>query len=540
MIEESFTPTKDGKCSESDLGMVVTAFPDATQAGMDMFMIGGNAVDAACASALALGVCEPQGSGIGGQSVAIIHMNGRTVAIDGSTKAPSLAHSSSFSNESERKLGYKATTIPSTLAVLGYLNEKYGRLSWRTIVQPALNIASKGYRITELQSFLLKRELKNFLNVPSQSGAKLFLKKGLLPYEPGDLFIQPDLATTLSDIALHGYQTMYTGEIAARIDADMRKHGGLLRLEDFALIPDVIEREPVEGIYRGYSIKSLPPPGSGEILLLILAMMESLPQEVLQEDSPEKYRWMAEILHKAFNDYRQNPRNPNTFHQIEGHEELLRQRAKQLISKIEAGERLLGRTDDVKQGKGETTHISVVDIEGNAVGLTQSLNLVYGAKVATEGLGFLYNNYIEAFQFGHPDHYYNLRPGGIPWPCATPTIVFKNNMPWLVFGSPGSQRIFSSMAQFLTLVIDRKMSIDQAIKHPRIHSEQNGELSMEEERIDPEIIRFLERKGYNIKRRGAFSFYMGAIHAALMRQTGKGFQGAADIRRDWTALGKHK
>lgn len=537
MTENSFLPTKDGKCSKAELGMVVTAFPDATQAGLEMLEMGGNAIDAACAASLALGVCEPQGSGIGGQSVAIVHMEGRTVAIDGSSRAPSLAHSSSFTNELERKLGYKATTIPSTLAVLGYLNERHGRLRWSTIVQPAIHIASNGYRITELQSSLLKRELSNFLSVPTQSGAKFFLKNGKTPYEPWDLFVQPDLANTLLEIANHGFQTIYTGEIAARIDADMRQNGGLLRGEDLALIPDVIEREPVEGTYRGFSFKSLPPPGSGETLMLILAMMESIPRELLHNNTPEKYRLMAEILHHTFIEYRQNPRNPNTFHQIAEHEKLIRQRALQLISSIKAGERQPGETDAAKQGMGETTHISVMDAAGNAVGLTQSLNLVYGAKVATDGLGFLYNNYIEAFQFGHPDHYYNLRPGGIPWPCATPTIVFKQDKPWLVFGSPGSQRIFSSMAQFLSSVIDQQMSIDQAMMHPRIHSEQNGELSIETDRFNSDVIEFLERKGYRIKHRESFSFYMGAIHAVLMRHSGKGFQGVADIRRDGTANG---
>ena len=537
MIEESFSSTKDGKCSKSDLGMVVTAFPDATEAGSKMLEMGGNAVDAACAAALALGVCEPQGSGIGGQSVAILHIDGRTLAIDGSSRAPALAHSSAFLNDSERNLGYRAITIPTTLAVLGYLNEKYGKLSWRNIVQPALDIASTGYRITELQSALLKREHGNFLGIPSQSGAKYFLKKGQLPYETGDLFIQPDLAATLSEIAKHGYHTLYTGSFAAHIDSDMRKNGGLLRLEDLAMIPDVIEREPVEGTYREYSIRSLPPPGSGETLLLILAMLESLPPEILQKDSSEKYPWLAEILHQAFINYRQNPKNPNTFHQEGDHEKLIRQRASHFISKIKSGERLLGNSVGAKQGMGETTHISVIDTKGNAIGITQSLNLVYGAKVATVGLGFLYNNYIEAFQFGKPGHYYNLRPGGIPWPCATPTIVFKKNLPWLVFGSPGSQRIFSSMAQFLSLVIDRHMSIDKAMMHPRIHSEQNGELSLEIERIDPSVITLLEKKGLRIKERESYSFYMGAIHAALKCQTSQGFQGAADIRRDGTAMG---
>jgi gamma-glutamyltranspeptidase/glutathione hydrolase len=539
MTEESFSPTKDGKFTESDSGMVVTAFPAATQAGITMFKLGGNAVDAACAAALALGVCEPQGSGIGGQTVAILHINGQTIAIDGSTKAPSLAHSSQYKTDTERKRGYKAMTIPSTPAVLGYMNEKYGRLKWKTVVQPALKIASSGYQVTELQSSLLRRELENFLKVPNQSGALYMLKDGKEPYEPGELFIQYDLAGTLAEIASQGYQAMYSGKIAAHIDSDMRKHGGLLRLEDLALIPEVIERVPVEGGYRGYAIKSLPPPGSGETLLLILAMMEKLSPEMLRENSPGKYKWMAEILHKAFLDYRSNPRNPNTFGQIPEGEKDIHHRASQLIGEIKSGERLLGRDNGAEQGMGETTHLSVMDKEGNVVGITQSLNLVYGAKVATKGLGFLYNNYIEAFQFGKPGHYYNLRPGGIPWPCATPTIVFKNNMPWIVLGSPGSQRIFSSIAQFLSLIIDRNMSMDKAIEFPRIHSEQNGELSMELERMHPAIVEFLKNKGYKIKKREAYSFYMGAIHAALLCQSKNGFQGAADVRRDGTAMGNY-
>jgi len=537
MIEQSFSPTKDGKFSRSDNGMVVTAFPDATKAGVEMLNMGGNVVDAACAAALAIGVCEPQGSGIGGQSVALIHINGRTIAIDGSSKAPSLAHPYNFLKASERKLDYKAITIPSTLAVMGYLNENYGKLSWETIVQPAINISSRGFRITELQSFLLKRELDNFLKVSSQSGAKYFLKNSKLPFEPGDVFKQPDLSNTLTEIAKQGYLSFYTGEIAALIDADMRQNDGLLRLDDLALIPEVIERKPIEGSYRGYSIKSLPPPGSGETLLLILAMMESLSPEMLQKDSPEKYWWMAEILHKAILNYRKNPRNPNTFHQISGDKDFIKKQALQFISEIWSKENPLINGAGAKQGLGETTHLSAIDKGGNAVGITQSLNLVYGAKVATKDLGFLYNNYIEAFQFGNPEHYYNLRPGGIPWPCATPTIVFKNKLPWLVLGSPGSQRIFSSIAQFITLVIDRNMPIDKAIKHPRIHAEQNGELSMELERFEPDVIKFLIKKGYKIKEREPYSFYMGAVHAALKCQDSKGFQGAADIRRDGVAMG---
>jgi gamma-glutamyltranspeptidase/glutathione hydrolase len=266
-------------------------------------------------------------------------------------------------------------------------------------------------------------------------------------------------------------------------------------------------------------------------------MMESLSPEIMQEETPDKYRWLAEILHKAFLNYRNNPRNPNTYHQIPEKDRDIDLLASQLISEIIAGERLLGNSYGAEQGMGETTHLSAIDKEGNAIGITQSLNLVYGAKVATEGLGFLYNNYIEAFQHGKPGHYYNLRPGGIPWPCATPTIIFKEKDPWIVLGSPGSQRIFSSIAQFLSLIIDQNMSMDKAIAYPRIHSEQNGELSMELEHMDESIVAFLTKKGFRIKEREAYSFYMGAIHAALKCQSKNGFQGAADIRRDGTAMG---
>ena len=157
-IEKSFQITKDHKFSESKKGMVSSAFPEATKAGVEMLKKGGNAIDAACATALALGVCEPQASGIGGQSMGIVHFNGKTICIDGSTRSPSLAIPRKFKNQSERSLGYKATTVPSTVAVMGFLNEKYGNLDWAHILKPAIRIAKKGYRITQLQHDLQQRE----------------------------------------------------------------------------------------------------------------------------------------------------------------------------------------------------------------------------------------------------------------------------------------------------------------------------------------------------------------------------------------------
>ena len=170
-IEGKFCPDPNGKFSVAKNGMIATAFPDATAAGIEMFQKGGNAVDAACAAALALGVCEPQSSGLGGQSSAILHFAGKTITIDGSSRVPSLAHISKF-EKGERSRGYRATTVPTTVAVIGYLNFKYGKLDWREVIQPASRIASEGYRITELQHRLQNRELDNFLKIPTKSGAK--------------------------------------------------------------------------------------------------------------------------------------------------------------------------------------------------------------------------------------------------------------------------------------------------------------------------------------------------------------------------------
>jgi gamma-glutamyltranspeptidase/glutathione hydrolase len=517
--------------------MVAAAFPDATQAGVEMLRRGGNAMDAACAAALALGVCEPQGSGLGGQTVALLHTAGKTVAIDGSSRAPALAHPDRLKRARSRERGYRATTVPSTVAVLAYLNRRYGRLDWDTVLQPAIQIAGGGYRITELQQRLQTNERRNFLAVPSRSGARYFLKDGVAPYDPGDLFVQEDLARTLSRLASEGYEDFYRGEIALRIDADMKRHRGLVRAEDLALIPEVIERAPLTGRYRGLEIRAFPPPGSGHTLLLILALMDRLPPERLTAGTPESYRTIAETIRLGLVDNREHPHNPNPYHQA-GHAEAVPALADRLVARLKDGiSRPAPASARRAGGAGETTHLSAMDDEGNVVGLTQSINLVYGSKAAAEDLGFLYNDYIEAFQYGRPGHYYDLRPGGIPWASAAPTMVFAGDRPWLVVGSPGSQRIFASIAQFLCSVVDGGEPIGEAMAKPRLHCTEDGELMLEAERFGPEVVAHLEASGYRINPQAPFSFFLGAIHAVLKRQTGAGYQGVADVRRDGLADG---
>lgn len=535
-IENSFSQSKDKKSSISKHGMVATAFPNATKAGVEMLRKGGNAIDAACASALALGVCEPQASGLGGQSMVILHHNGKTVALDGSSRAPSLAHSTKYIKKKPRSIGYTATTVPSTPVVIGYLNEHFGTLPWYTIMKPAIRIAKHGYRITKLQHDLQERELKNFFRVKSRSGAKYFLKDGEVPYDEGDLFIQEDLADTLQYISDNGWRTFYHGIIAKKIGADMKRHHGLLREEDLMLIPEPIERTAIRRHYRNVVIETMPPPAAGRTLLLVLMMLNHLPSKFLRSGEPSSYHFVAETFRKAFAHRLQKPFNPHTYTKDQDKIHLSRHFAKQLADSIH---NTMDETLVMSEPEfgAETTHLSVMDDAGNAIGITQSIELAYGAKAAAGGMGFLYNNYMSAFEFENPNHPYFIRPNMIPWTSVSPSFVYHDEKLWMVLGSPGSARIFSTIAHFLSRVIDGGLPMNEAIKRPRFHCSVSGKISLEIDGFKPEIVDHLKNLGYEIDPRERYSFYHGAIHAVMKCQTRDEFHGVAEVRRDGTAEG---
>jgi len=537
-VENSFTVTSDKKSSFAKHGMVASAFPDATKAGVEMLRKGGNAIDAACATALTLGVCEPQASGIGGQSMAVLYINKKPIALDGSSRSPSYANSSHFAKKRSRLIGYRATTVPSTMAVIGHLHERYGRLEWQKIVAPAIRIAKRGYQITSLQHNLQVRELNSFFKVRSKSGAKYFLKDGQIPYEIGDRFVQEDLAETLTTISSNGYRSFYHGQIAKKIDQDMKQNKGLIREEDLAWIPEPIERPTIHRAYRNFIVHTLPPPAAGRTLLLVLMMLNHLPSKFLRSSSPSSYHFVAETFRKAFLHRIQRPFNPHTYHQIQDKLHLQRSFAKQLSQSIDNSiDATLPMEEPEYIGGEDTTHLSVMDDEGNAVGITQSIELAYGSKAAADGLGFLYNNYMSAFEFKNMNHPYYIRPNSIPWTSVSPSLVFHENKLWMVVGSPGSQRIFSAISHFLSRIIDGNLSMSEAIVRPRFHCSISGTLSIEEGGFDENVLQYLSKIGYDIVKKERFSFYHGAIHAVMKCQTKNGFQGVAEVRRDGTADG---
>ncbi len=530
-IESRFQPTNDGKCAEAKNGMIATAFPDATWAGVRIFKKGGNAVDAACAAALALGVCEPQSSGIGGQTMLLISTNNKVLAIDGSSRAPSLAHVSAI-YKGDRSCGYRATTVPSTLATLWYVNKHYGRLPWKTLVEPAISIAEDGYKITPLQHKLQKKEKENFDKVLSQSGKKYFFDNGR-PYEPNAIFCQPELAILLKKIAHKGVEEFYTGDVAKQIDADMRENGGLLRYDDLALTPWPIIRKPLRRRFRNLTIYSMPPPCAGRTLLFTLMMANTINPKHLHNDEISRAQLLVEIFRKALLERSDRPFDPNFYPQVTEKEMLSKKYAHQSVVDITQATQIhmpIRETED--ELSGETTHLSVIGKDGTGVSLTQSIEKVYGSKAAAAGLGFLYNNYMIDYEYKHISHPFYLRPNAVPWATVAPTLIYYGNDIWMAVGSPGSGRVFSSISQFLLHVIDQQQPISEAMMAPRLHCSLGGRVSLEAYRFPSKLIDLFQEKGYRIDKRPNFSFYLGAIHAVLKKQSGSGFQGVADSRRD--------
>jgi len=509
------------RISASRRGMIATAHYLATGAGIEILEEGGNAVDAAVAAAFALGVCEPAASGLGGQTMMMIHLAAerRTFALDGSSRAPNRATVEGLS-ASGRRRGYRATTVPSTPSALDYALRRYGSLPISRILEPAIRLAEEGYPVTDLQHALTRREAKH---LKKYTGASLFLAGGEKPFPVGARFKQPVLASTLRRLAKKGIQDFYTGEIARQIHQDMARQGGFIQLDDLAQIPLPIERRPLTYRYEGSRVFTFPEPGAGRILIGMLHILEKLPERDHDIDRPRGAWILAELIRRANLERQDRPFDPNYFPQVDKKRFLSEDYAKLVARQIRSRIRT----------PGETTHLSVMDRSGNTVGLTQSIEGVYGSRSATGELGFLYNNYMSAFDYEDMTHPYYLRPNAVPWASVAPTIVFRGRHPWLVIGSPGSERIASAIFQVL-LRLEKQPPI-AAVSAPRMHCSIEGKVSLEAPRMRDDIPRYLARRGFTIDAREAYSFYLGCIQLVL--REGKELIGVADVRRDGSAGG---
>ncbi len=504
-----------------------------------MLELGGNAVDAAAAAAFCLGVTEPQASGLGGQSMILLHHspNGKpvTIALDGSSRAPYGIDPNKLPPQ-PLKLGIRSTTVPSTPAALGYLLDNYGTLPLEEVLKPAISAAENGFKISALQRKLISRESEKLTDREVRVN---FFKNGR-PLNAGDTLFQPRLADCLKMLAKNGWKDFYLGSVGEQIIEDMKKRGGLVTRADLSQIPLPVQREALIGDYRSYSLATFPPPGAGRALVQILNTLENMEQEKLVPDSPKCWLLLAMTFRAALVKRERLPVDPALYSQLDHVWGVDKESASYIASHIK---NVLAYLDEDRHPppptSGETTHLSAADSFGNAVGITQSIELVFGAKTVAAGLGFFYNNYMSAFDYKDMMHPYYLVPGGMPYSSVAPTMLFKENGdPYMMLGSPGSERISTTLAQVICRIIDCGQGLAEAVEAPRLHAGSSGKVTIEKRSFRPEVVEPLKRAGFQVSSRGAYSFYLGCVQAVEFPETpGGDFTGVADPRRDGTAGG---
>jgi len=514
-------PVYPQRVSVSRRGMVAAQHYLATGAGVEILEAGGNAIDAAVAAALALGVCEPQASGLGGQTMVLLHHaeQRRTVALDGSSLAPNRA-TPEVVRGARRLRGYRATTVPSTPAVLDYLLRHFGTFSFARVVEPAIRLASEGVPWSELQHALLLREIKHLRRFNAR---ELFLgPRGRVP-AVGAILRQPVLARTLKRLATKGVEDFYRGQIGRAIARDMEENEGLIRADDLARMATPIERRPISARFRGTRLLTFPPPGAGRALLQMVKILEEFAPAEVDPDSPQGALLLAMIMQQAAIDRADRPFEANLYPQI---------RRRKMLDPNRAAGLARGFRSRLRRG-GETTHLSVMDRHGNVVALTQSIERVFGAMVATPSLGFLYNDYLSAYDVDDIEHPYYLRPNTPPWGSVAPTIGFRGPRPWITIGSPGSDRIVTAILQVL-LRLGHQAPFE-AVDAPRLHASLEGKVSLEASRFRDDLPPLLARHGFTVDPRDPYSFYMGSVQMVV--RTREGYVGVADPRRDGSAAG---
>ncbi len=517
-----------GGQTHGEHGMVVSDNAVASQVGIDILKKGGNAIDAAVATAFALAVTHPQAGNIGGGGfIVFMDATSKTTTIDFREKAPLLATPDMFLDakgklvEGSNHNGLKSVGVPGTVAGLYMAHSKYGSLPWKKLVKPAIDLARKGVVL----SYTLASHAENIKSGSSPEFMKNYFTdpEGRL-LEHGDLWVQKDLANTLNQIKKHGKDGFYKGEIAQEIAEYMKNNGGLISLEDLEKYT-AIEREPVKGTYHGYDIYSMPPPSSGGVALIeMMNLMEQANLDSVAFNSTEYVHLVAETMRRAFADRAEHLGDSDFNPNLPLDNLISKDFAKMRYDNIDFDKASV--SDSTKFGQlydgTNTTHLSVIDKDHNAVSLTYTLEQSYGSEMGSPKLGFIFNN--EMGDFNPQPGYTNssgligsdpnlIRPEKRMLSSMTPTIVAKDGKPFLVIGSPGGRTIINTVFQTVLNVLGYEMPIEKAIETMKIHHQWlPDQLVYEKDLLSPDTQKALEKMGHTTREVENLGRLMGIIY----------------------------
>lgn len=500
---------------EAKNGMVVSSQHLASQVGVDILKLGGNAIDAAVAVGYAQAVVNPCCGNIGGGGFMTIHLaNGEDTFINFRETAPAAASANMYLDEKGNVkkgaslYGYLAAGVPGTVLGLDTAQRKYGKLTRLQVMEPAIKLAREGFILNRGDTDILDTTIAKFRDDPE--AARIFLRPNGDPLQPGDRLIQTDLANTLESIAQNGPDAFYQGKIPQAVEAAAKKGGGILTAKDFADFR-IAETAPITCSYRGYEFVSAPPPSSGGVTLCeILNVLEGYDLKASGFNSAQTIHTMTEAMRHAYMDR-------NTFL---GDPAFVKNPTEKLLSKEYAAEirkqiqpEIATPSSRVQPGmepheKPETTHYSIVDHSGNAVSTTYTINGRFGSVVIAPGTGFFLNDEMDDFtvKVGEQNMYglvqgatNAIAPGKRPLSSMTPTLVTKDGKVFMVVGSPGGSRIITITLQTVLNIIDHGMAPQEAVDAPRIHHQWlPDEVYFEQRGLSADTQKLLQERGYKL------------------------------------------
>lgn len=500
---------------EARNGMVVTSQHLASQVGVDIMKMGGNAIDAAVAVGYAQAVVNPCCGNIGGGGFMTVHLaDGTDRFINFRETAPAAASANMYLDAAGnvRKgaslYGYLAVGVPGTVMGLDLAERKYGKLTRAQVMVPAIKLAREGFVLTRADTDILDTTVDRFKDDPE--AARIFLRPDGTPLQPGDRLVQKDLARTLEEIAANGPAAFYHGRIPELVEAASKRHGGIITATDFAAYK-ASETEPLSCTYRGYKFISAPPPSSGGTTMCeILNILEGYDLRAMGFYSAQAIHYMAEAMRQAYVDRNTSLGDPafvkNPLDKLLSKSYAAQVRQHIAADRATPSQEVHAGTDSAE--KPETTHYSIVDAAGNAVSTTYTVNGRFGAVVIAPGTGFFLNDEMDDFSVkSGAQNLYGLvqgttngiEPGKRPLSSMTPTVVTKDGKVFLVIGSPGGSRIITITLETALNIIDYGMAPQEAVDAARIHQQWlPDEIYYETYGLSPDTLKLLKDEGYKM------------------------------------------
>jgi len=491
----------------SNSGMVVSQHYLATEVGKTILDQGGNAIDASVAVAFALAVVLPRAGNIGGGGFLVLHNaeENKNYALDYREMAPAAADRDMYLNEdgsvnkSTSRLGYLAGGIPGTVAGMWEAHQKFGSMPWEDLLKPAIKLAKEGFKVSPFMADSINRAHSSMKDYPST--VEIFFPE--FPLKPNHNLVQKDLAATLKRIAQNGKDGFYKGKTAKMFAAAMKKNNGLITEDDLKNYK-AVWRDPLVGNYKDFKIVTMPPPSSGGVhLIQMLNVLSNFDLKKLGHNSRDYTLLLTEVMKYAYADRSKYLGDPD-FYEVPVSKLIDQAYAASIANSITIGKTT--SSDEISPGamlppEGmETTHFSISDKFGNTVSNTYTINSSYGAKVVVEGLGFLLNNEMDDFaaapgipnQFGLLGGEANkIEPYKRPLSSMTPSIVFFQDKPYLITGSPGGSRIITTVLQMILNVIEFEMEVSDATVQPRIHHQWKPDVLGLEKGFNSSVIELL-------------------------------------------------